>query len=151
MQFDGNAIKELFKIIKAPYILVALSLCSGLILFLPDNIIKKMYMYNFRDNFGGFIGAIFIISLCLLLTLLISKVYKILKNKYTIEKLKKSRIKYLLELDNEKIKIIKKFINTPDHTLAMNYNSGITLELSANGIITQAGATQALILDMETK
>ena len=42
MQLDGSGVKEIFKIIKAPYILSTISLGSGLLLFLPDKLIKKI-------------------------------------------------------------------------------------------------------------
>lgn len=86
MSVDGNTIKELEKLLKAPYILLTLALCSGLLLFLPDFIVKKMYLLDFRDTFGGIIGVIFLISLCLLLTLLCTKIYSYAR---TITKRKK--------------------------------------------------------------
>lgn len=75
MSVDGNTIKELEKLLKAPHILLTLALYSGLLLFLPDFIVKKMYLLDFRDKFGGIIDVIFLISLCLLLTLLCTKIY----------------------------------------------------------------------------
>lgn len=144
MEVNGEAVKEIFKIIKAPYVLITFILCTGLLLFLPDNIVKKMYLDTFRDNFGGIIGAIFLVSLCLLLTIFITYIFKIIKKKVEDRKVLKGKIKYLLNLDKEKTKLIKEFIKKDDHTLALNYNSGITQELSSYLVITQAGSTQAL-------
>ena len=36
------------------YILITFALASGLILFLPDDIINKMYMLDFRNEFRHF-------------------------------------------------------------------------------------------------
>ena len=44
MEVDGTVIKEISKLLKTPYILITFALASGLILFLPDDIINKMYM-----------------------------------------------------------------------------------------------------------
>lgn len=139
MEVNGEAVKEIFKIIKAPYVLITFILCTGLLLFLPDDIVKKMYLDTFRDNFGGIIGAIFLVSLCLLLTIFITYIFKIIKKKVEDRKVLKGKIKYLLNLDKEKTKLIKEFIKKDDHTLALNYNSGITQELSSYLVITQAG------------
>ncbi|MGL5379745.1 super-infection exclusion protein B [Clostridium sp.] len=40
-------------------IMLALGLASGVILFLPDTIVEKMYMIEFRDKYGFVIGVIF--------------------------------------------------------------------------------------------
>ena len=75
MSVDGNTIKELEKLLKTPHILLTLALCSSLLLFLPDFIVKKMYLLDFRDKFDGIIDVIFLINLYLLLTLLCTKIY----------------------------------------------------------------------------
>lgn len=59
MKLDWIAVKEILKILKTPYILITHVLASGLILFLPDNIINKMYMLDFRNKFGFVLGLIF--------------------------------------------------------------------------------------------
>ena len=58
MEIDGTAIKEITKIFKTPYLLITLALASGLILFLPNDIISKMYMLDFRNNYGFIFKAI---------------------------------------------------------------------------------------------
>lgn len=144
MSVDGNTIKELEKLLKAPYILLTLALCSGLLLFLPDFIVKKMYLLDFRDKFGGIIGVIFLISLCLLLTLLCTKIYSYAR---TITKRKKDiarKKKYLLKLEENKAKVIKNLLKAPTHTMPMQYNNGVTMELVSYGVISQAGSTQAM-------
>lgn len=44
-----------------PYILGALAVASGILLFLPDKVIKKLYMIEFRDKYGFTIGIICIL------------------------------------------------------------------------------------------
>lgn len=149
MEVNGDAVREIFKIIKVPYVLIAFILCTGLLLFLPDSIIKKMYLDSFRNNFGGIIGAIFLISLCLLLTILITHILKYINKKIENKKVLKGKIKYLLNLDVKKTNLIKNFIKEEDHTLSLDYNNGITQELTAFGLITQAGSTQAVSFGMD--
>lgn len=38
-------------------IMVAIALATGMILFLPDELISKMYMDGFRNEYGFIIGA----------------------------------------------------------------------------------------------
>ena len=70
MEVVGTAIKEILKLLKTPYILITFALASGLILFLPDNIINKMYMSDFRNKFGFILGLIFWFSITLLIVML---------------------------------------------------------------------------------
>ena len=59
LKVDGTAIKEILKMLKTSYILITIILASGLILFLPDDIISKMYMLNFSNKFGCVLGLLF--------------------------------------------------------------------------------------------
>jgi hypothetical protein len=64
--FNINGIIE--NILKLPLkIMVALCINTGLILFLPNNIIQKLYMISFHDNFGLLLALSFIISLSIIL------------------------------------------------------------------------------------
>ena len=62
-ELNGTAIKEISKVLKTPYILITIALASELILFLPDNIISKMYMLDFRNKFGFLFGLFFVLAL----------------------------------------------------------------------------------------
>ena len=80
MQVDGTAIKEIFKVLKTPYILITLALASGLILFLQDKIINKMYMLDFRSKFGFVLGLIFWFSITLIIVIEIKELIHYNKN-----------------------------------------------------------------------
>ena len=45
-----------------PNILGALSIASGALLLLPDQLAKRLYMTEFRDKYGFTIGIIFVVS-----------------------------------------------------------------------------------------
>lgn len=55
----------------APRILGALSVASGLLLFLPNVIIEKLYMTSFRDKYGFAIGIVFVVSTSILVVFLV--------------------------------------------------------------------------------
>ncbi len=140
-----NNFKEFLEILKLPpSILSALSLVAGLILLLPEKIIKKLYMYDFRNNYGFAISLIFLISLSMLIVLFIIWCFKQVNEKIKSKKIKEKRIKYLLELDLTKTELIKQFIKEKDHTLNLPTNSGNIIELSSYGIISTAGNIQAV-------
>ena len=125
-----------------PNILSAVSLATGLILFLPEKILKKMYLINFKDKFGFIIGIVFLISISILFIFLLTFVIKKIKNKIDDRNVKKGRIKYLLNADKSKTNLIKEFIKDKTHTLSLPMNDGLILELQYFGIINAAGNTQ---------
>lgn len=115
---------------------------SGLILILLEDVIKKLYMYDFRNNYGFAISIIFLISFAILIVLIIMWGSKKIIEKMKYKKLKEKRIKYLLELDATKTHLISQFIKEREHTLSLATNSGNTIELSSYGVISPTENTQ---------
>ena len=129
-----------------PNILAAISIVTGLLLFLPDKCIEKIYMTNFRNDYGFIISILFLISSAILIILIGTFIFKKINNKISNKKLKKGRIKYLLNADKNKINLIKQFIKDDTHTLILPMNDGLVIELNYYSIITMAGGTQ--LVDM---
>ena len=82
-----NNFKEFLEILKLPpSILSALMIVSGLVLILPEDVIKKLYMFEFRNNYGFAISIIFLVSLAILVVLIITICYLIeITRKITIK------------------------------------------------------------------
>lgn len=77
-----------------PNILGALAVASGILLLLPDKVIKKLYMTEFRDKYGFTIGIIFIVSLSILIILLVLKIYHFFNDKRLNKKVAEGQLKY---------------------------------------------------------
>lgn len=129
-----------------PNILGALSIASGVLLFLPDEVVKKFYMLEFREKYGFTIGIVFLVSLSILVVLIITKVYKFFDNKIVAKRLPKLQSKYLKEMREDQVIIIKEFLKTPTHTLILPVNNGLVIELQHFNVITPAG--QNHLVDM---
>lgn len=138
-----NSFKEFIDFLKLPpNILAAISIVTGLVLFLPNKYLEKLYMVDFKNNYGFIISILFLISSAILVIMVTTYIYKKLKNKISDKKLRKYRIKYLLEANENKMNLIKEFINDSTHTLTLPMNDGLVIELSHFYIITMAGGTQ---------
>lgn len=62
-----------------PRILLAITLASNFIIFLPEEIIQMLYMINFKERYGFIIGPVFLLSSSILLCMVIfylTKKYK---------------------------------------------------------------------------
>lgn len=107
-----------------PNILGALAVASGILLFLPNQIAKKLYIIEFRNKYGFTLGIVFIVSIAILIILLIGKIYHQINNKNKSKKLIKAQIKYLMNMNPEQVTVIREFIDEPTHTLPLPYNNG---------------------------
>lgn len=116
-------------------IIVALCISSGLILFLPSNIIEKLYMLSFRHNFGFILGLVFVISLSIILCTIIVFIVKIITNKAKDKKLVNAKNKFMESLDKNEKRLLKQMYNESDKTLNLSYNSGTVAKLTKYGVI----------------
>lgn len=141
MEVDGTTIKEISKILKTPYILVTFALASGLILFLPDNIISKMYMLDFRNKFGFILGLMFWFSITLLIVMSSVKVYRKYESKKLNRKMQEGIEKFLTNMKNKaEIEIITQMLREDDYTIKLPINNGAVIKLQHYYIITPAGS-----------
>ena len=121
------------------YILGALAIASGLLLFLPDSIIQSLYMTDFRDKYGFTIGIIFVVSLSILMVLSARWIYKSVQEKRNIEKLKKTQVNFLKMLSSDKASLIIAFLQEPTRTMLLPMNDGLIIELQHYSVISSAG------------
>jgi len=122
-----------------PNILGALAIASGILLLLPDKVINKLYMTEFRNKYGFAIGIIFIVSLSILIILLILKIYHLFYDKRLDKKVAEGQLKYLRNMNREKVMILNAFLQERTHTLELPMNDGLVIELQHFGVITPAG------------
>lgn len=119
-------------------IMVALGLASGVILFLPDAIVEKMYMIEFRDKYGFVIGVIFILTVSILIITGIMAIYNYFKDKYTSKKVEENSGKFLVSLDTFKKAIVYGLYLEEDHTEELPLNSGAVVHLEHMMVIGKA-------------
>jgi len=127
-----------------PRILGALSVASGLLLFLPNAIIEKLYMTSFCDKYGFAIGIVFVVSTSILVVFLVVIIAKKIKDKYYNKRLKKARIAYLKRIDGNKVELIRYLLNESTHTAMLPMHDGMVLELQHFYVILPAGSTHAV-------
>ena len=136
-------------ILKLPLkIMVALCISSGLILFLPNKIIEKLYMVSFRDNFGFVLGIVFVVSLSIILCTLVVMIATTIINKIRNKRIIKGRNKIMENLDKNEKRLLKLMYDEDDKTLDVPYNSGMVVKLTSYDLIAPVTATNYIdILD----
>lgn len=119
-------------------IMSAISLASGIILFLPNSIINKLYMTDFRNKYGFIIGAVFIISTSILIIGVTIKLYKFLNSKYVRKKVKVNSKKLLVSLDTYKKTIVYMLYKKENNTDILPLNDGAVVFLDYWRVIQKA-------------
>ena len=138
----NEIVKNFIDFIKLPaYLLCALAVASGILLFLPDGMIQKLYMTEFRDEYGFTIGILFVVSISILSALLVRKIYTVINDIRINKKVIENQRKYLLKVSNEKVSLICEFLRQPTHTLTLPINDGLVIELQNFYVISPAGQT----------
>lgn len=137
VKFDG-----IVGLLKLPsYIMGALAIAGGVLLFLPESVIKSLYMTGFRDEYGFTIGIVFVISTSILVMLFVNSIYKLIRKKFYIIKLKIDQVKFLKKLSDEKVSLINAFLREPTHTLVLPMNDGLVIQMRYYNVISPAGQT----------
>ena len=112
--------------------LVAVAIFTGLLLFLPHNVLEKMNLGEMPVLWSQIIGIVFLLSVALVITIVgfstISHFASKIRNKRIRKNLKK---KYQM-LSPRQRSIILQVLKSDDKTISLDKNSGYTIYLVNN-------------------
>lgn len=134
MNLDFN-LADFFKL--PTKIMFALALASGLVLFLPESIVTKMYMVDFRNKYGFAIGLLFLISFSILVVTLFVGGYKYFSHIYFMKKFRATAKERLQKLDNYQKAIVYDLYLEDNHTGELPLHDGAVKILKQNIVITE--------------
>lgn len=134
MKLDVN-VTDFFKL--PAKIIFSVAIATGIILFLPENILSKLYMLDFRTQYGFVIGLLFTISISLSFVSFCSNIYYYFKNKYNIKKFKSTQKERLQNLDTYQKAIVYGLFKEDNHTAKLPLNDGGVKWLKHNLIIIE--------------
>lgn len=129
--------------------LIAIALLSGMLLFLPIEILEKMSLNNLPDMWKQIIGIIFLLSLALIFTLVISSIFSYVCSKRKYKKFKENQRKKLQKLSPEQMKIVCKLLRSKEKAIKLDRNSGDTVYLLNGLFIHQPDQAVSLGWDNE--
>lgn len=132
-------IKELLTL--PTYILSALAIASGVILFLPEPLINQIYMSDFRDNYGFIIGLTFLVSISILLVSVGIWLFKLGSNRRFRKKFLKNGEKKLCKLNDYEMAIIYTLYSQDNRTFNLPINDGAISGLEYNKMVGKVGSS----------
>ena len=132
-------LKEILEYIKAPArtVVTLLAFCSTFLLF-PESFMNWLGLLPFREKYKTSIGAIWLLSICILLIIIMEKGVKYLTRRIKNSLMKKSMIKQLLNLQDYEKDIIRKMYICDAYTTRFDMISGKHTRLSELEIIFQS-------------
>lgn len=139
VNIDTKGLLEVLNIPKRKIFIfcLILMLISGVILFLPDEFLKRIFLFQLKYNIGTILGIIFIISSCIEVILILVAIFDFFKNKYIQQAVLNRIRKFLINNKNEAINlIVKELYQVKDHTKTLPNENGAVAELRSRGIIS---------------
>lgn len=137
-----NINTNLIDFLKLPTkIFVSLTIASGLVLFLPDTIIEKIYMTNFTKEYGFIIGLVFIISISISLVSCTIILYKYIIIRYNKFKFYKHAAERLEKLSPYQKAILYSLYLEDNYTHELPFNDGAVKILEQKMMITKTTNT----------
>lgn len=133
LSLDSVAEKTFDNFKKITPALVAVTILTGLILFLPEKVLEKMSLNNLPDVWKQIIGIAFILSLALIATIVFSSIFSTMASKRKAKKFKKNQRSNIKKLSPNQKAILRKMLHSKDKAIKLDSNSGDTIYLQ-NGL-----------------
>lgn len=112
--------------------LIAITLLTGMLLFLPDSILRKMYLDNLPVLWSRIIGIAFLLSVALIGTIGVSSAISYITFKMRNKRIRENLKKKLKILSPQQKSIILKVLKSEEKAISLDKNSGDTVYLVNN-------------------
>lgn len=112
--------------------LLAIALLTGMLLFLPDSILRKMYLDTLPVLWSRVIGIAFLLSVALIGTIGVSSAISYIFSKMRNKRIRENLKKKLKMLSSQQRSIILKVLKSKDKAISLDSNSGDTVYLVNN-------------------
>ena len=112
--------------------LVAVAILSGLLLFLPESILKKMSLDELPVLWNRIIGIVFLLSVALISTMIVFSVISHITDKRRNKRIRVNLKKKLQTLSPRQKAIVLQLLRSEDKTISLDKNSGDTIYLMNN-------------------
>lgn len=115
--------------------LVAVSLVSGAILFLPKSILELLGLSELHDNVRTAIGVTFLLSVALIITIVASSCWKMITRKIKHKNMLKKLRNRFIALAPEQKEIILELLKNEDKVILLDIAAGNTRYLQESNFI----------------
>lgn len=140
--------EKLFDINKIPTkLIIVVWVSSGLVIFAPEQLLSRLKLEGFLEDFGKFIGITFIISLVFVLIATWTYCLRLLKRRALSKKIRKKIAWGIQNLDFYERAVLREFFINDKNTLQLPLTNDTVAGLSNKGIIHLASNNGEARLD----
>lgn len=132
LSLDNLAEKTFDNFKKITPALIAIALLTGMLLFLPDGILTKMYLDELPVLWSRIIGITFLLSVALIITIVVSSIISYISSKRRNKRIRENLKKKLKMLSPRQKSIILQLLRSRDKAIDLDKNSGDTVYLVNN-------------------
>lgn len=132
LSVDNFAEKTFDNFKKITPALMAIALLTGMLLFLPDSILEKMYLDALPVLWSRIVGIAFLLSIALIITIVVSSIISYTSSKRKCKKIRENLKKNLKKLSPQQRNIILRVLKSKDKAISLDSNSGDTVYLVNN-------------------
>jgi Super-infection exclusion protein B len=119
----------------------AIVIASGLLLFLPQNTLKRLHAEKFVQDFGSYIGLAFLVFGTVLVIQLVSALYSKIRAWMARNKRLSNALEELFHLDPSEKSVLREFFIQNQNTLQLPVDQATVSGLITKGVLTVAGST----------
>ena len=133
---DAKNISDIIKSLPYKAILLIITIISALLIFLPDSALQKMFLLDFRNKIGTFLGVTFIFTACLSAYLFISSIFRDRRIKNALSgKKAKQKLEELTDIEKQ---IIVYMYHNQDKSIILPCTNSAVVHLKGLLMITEA-------------
>ena len=125
-------------------ILGAIALATGMMLFMPTNILDLLYISQITERYGSIIGIIFIISLSIVIVSLIFSLSSLIRKNYDDKRFPEKTFRYLKNMSEEEKALVFSMYIAEGYMKDLPIHEGTVIELENTGVIVRT-ATQVMV------
>jgi hypothetical protein len=122
----------------APRYLFVVAAACAVVLWGPENFLKRLRLFELTEHYGPWIGGLFLLSSIAWVANTAIKTYWWLAVKFRQWKLKSQCVEHLHALTEDEKKILRFYISQHTKTNYLGINDGVVSGLEAKGIIHRA-------------
>lgn len=111
------------------------TIISGILIFLPRNILTRLNIAEFRDNYIIILSLVFIVCVGFHISAILQKLLKYTGRKVSIKYSKYQTVKYIRKLTGDEKQVLRTYINEQTQTLYLSIENGVVKGLELKGII----------------
>ncbi len=138
--------KPLLEFLKlTPRYLIALGAASAFLLFCPENILQKLSIYDFSQNYRPWFSIILILSSALLMVTIAMEILKKAKRWWRERKFYNHMSEHLNSLTEDEKQILRVYIAEQTKSNVLRIDDGIVQGLVSAGIIYRAASVGTML------